>query len=74
MQLGKFAGSDHAQCWAEDGFEIGERVGDAVGSFVEDHGLRSLARLCREGFEIRAAGAGFFRQESEKLEFACRQA
>ena len=42
MKLGQLAGDDDAQCGTEDGFEIGQRVEDAVRSFVEDERLRRI--------------------------------
>ena len=47
VELGEFAGDDYAQRGPEDGFEIGKRVDDAMGGFVEDERLRGVARLRR---------------------------
>ena len=56
VELGEFAGCDYAECWTEDGFEIGQRVGDAMRSFVEDEGLRGVAGLRPRGLRGGCGG------------------
>jgi hypothetical protein len=69
VKLGELAGGNDAEGPAEDGFYVGERVGDAVRGFVEDNGLGGVALLTGERFEAGAAGAGFFWQEADEVEF-----
>ena len=45
VELGEFSSRDYAQCWAENGFEVGQGFGDAVRGFIEDDGLRGVAGL-----------------------------
>ncbi len=56
VELGEFAGDDDAQRGSPDGFEIGERVDDAVRRLVEDQRLRGIARLAQRG--LRGACGG----------------
>ncbi len=45
VELGEFAGGNDAKRGSPDGFEIGERVDDAMRRLVEDERLRGFAGL-----------------------------
>ncbi len=74
VDLGELAGDDDAEAGAEDGFEVGERLEDAVRGFVEDQGAFGLGGVGGERFEAGAALAGLLGQEAEELEFGGGQA
>ena len=74
VNLGQLAGRHDAQLRSPDGFQIGQRVQDAVRGLVENQGARSLARLGGELFQAGAAGSGLLRQESDEMKLVGGQA
>src|SRR4051812_50050287 len=60
VELGEFACGNDAESGSEDGFDIGESVGQAMRGFVENEGFSGVAGLRSDVFEPGAAGGGLF--------------
>ena len=73
VNLGQLARHDDAQLRAPDGFQIRQRVENAMRRLIKDQCARRFPRFCSQLLQSRSTRAGLLRQKSKKLELFGRQ-